>query len=103
MSRLTAIIIDDELPARELVKVFLKDYADINVIGEAENGFEGAKLVNQTKPDLIFLDVQMPKIDGFEMLELLDHKSKIYWSVYPESCIYGFLYGRTRSYCVTRL
>lgn len=66
------IIIDDEQPARELVKVFLKDFDQIEVVGEAENGFEGAKLVNQLKPELIFLDIQMPKIDGFEMLELLD-------------------------------
>ena len=66
------VIVDDEQPARELIKVFLKDFSYIEVVAEAENGFEGAKVINEHKPELIFLDIQMPKIDGFEMLELLD-------------------------------
>jgi two-component system LytT family response regulator len=71
------IIIDDEQPARDLVKVFLQDFGYIEVVGEADNGFEGAKLVNDLKPDLIFLDIQMPKIDGFEMLELLEQVPQV--------------------------
>ena len=77
MNTKTAVIIDDELPARELIKVFLEDFSNITIIGEAENGFTGAKLVNDLQPDLVFLDIQMPKIDGFEMLELLDNQPEI--------------------------
>jgi len=77
MRNKTAVIIDDELPARELIKVFLKDYSEISLIGEAENGFTGAILINDLQPDLAFLDIQMPKIDGFEMLELLDTQPEI--------------------------
>ena len=77
MNDVTAIIIDDEKPARELVKIFLKDYGQISLIAEAENGFEGAKIINSLRPDLIFLDIQMPKINGFEMLELLDYQPAV--------------------------
>lgn len=91
MSERKAIIIEDELPARELIKVFLKDYKDITLIAEAENGFEGAKLINLHKPDLVFLDIQMPKIDGFEMLELLDEQPAIiFCTAYDEFAIKAF-------------
>ena len=71
------IIIDDEQPARDLLKVYLKEYAAIQIVAEASNGFEAAKLVNELKPELIFLDIQMPKIDGFEMLELLEEVPQV--------------------------
>ena len=77
MSTIRAVVIDDELPARELLKVYLKDFPEIDLVGEAANGFEGAKLINELSPDLVFLDIQMPKIDGFEMLELLDSQPLI--------------------------
>ena len=77
MSKITAIIIDDEEPARDLIKVFLKDFDTIDLVGQAKNGFEGAKLINELKPELVFLDIQMPKIDGFEMLELLDYSPQV--------------------------
>jgi len=66
------ILIDDEPLARQLVKAFLKDYKEIEVIAECSDGFEGFKAIQDNKPDLIFLDIQMPKLNGFEMLELLD-------------------------------
>lgn len=66
------IIIDDEPLARSIVKEFLQDAAHYEVVAECSDGFQGVKAIAQHKPDLIFLDIQMPKINGFEMLELLD-------------------------------
>jgi two-component system, LytTR family, response regulator len=66
------IIIDDEPLARSIVAEYLQHHKDIEVVAECSNGFEGVKQIQELKPDLIFLDIQMPKISGFEMLELLD-------------------------------
>ena len=88
---LKAVIVDDEEPARELIKVFLNDFDNIEVGGEAMNGFDGAKLVNSIQPDLVFLDIQMPKVDGFEMLELLDNVPKIiFCTAFDEFAIKAF-------------
>lgn len=67
-----ALIIDDEELARELVKNYVKEVDDLCIISECENGFDGIKAIQELKPDLVFLDIQMPKINGFEMLEILD-------------------------------
>lgn len=67
-----AILIDDEPLARALVAEYLQDYTDIEIVQECSDGFEGLKAITQHQPDLIFLDVQMPKLTGFEMLELTD-------------------------------
>ena len=75
-----AIIIDDESLARELIKAYLKKFDQIEVIAECADGFEGLKAVQQHGPDLIFLDVQMPKITGFEMLELIDNPPVVIFS-----------------------
>ncbi|MEN8247958.1 MAG: response regulator [Bacteroidota bacterium] len=91
MKKISSYIIDDEKPARDLLKVYLDELSNIEIIGEAENGFEGAKLVNEHKPDLIFLDIQMPKINGFEMLELLDYEPKvIFCTAYDKYAIQAF-------------
>ncbi len=66
------ILIDDEPLAREIVKEYLESYSQIEIGGECNDGFEGLKMISAQQPDLIFLDVQMPRITGFEMLELLD-------------------------------
>ncbi|MBF9251684.1 response regulator [Pontibacter sp. 172403-2] len=66
------LIIDDEPLARSLVQEFLQHHPDIEVVQECSDGFEGVKAIMQHQPDLIFLDIQMPRITGFEMLELLD-------------------------------
>ena len=66
-----AVIVDDEDLARMLVREFLSTHADVEVIAECSNGFEAVKTITETKPDLVFLDVQMPKLDGFEVLELI--------------------------------
>ncbi len=75
--KLRTIIVEDEELARNLMRSFLNSNDKIEIIGECENGFEGIKAINELKPDLVFLDIQMPKITGFEMLELLDHKPQI--------------------------
>ena len=75
--KLRTIIVEDEELARNLMKSFLADNEKIDIIGECENGFEGIKAINDLEPDLVFLDIQMPKLTGFEMLELLDHKPQI--------------------------
>jgi two-component system, LytTR family, response regulator len=67
------LIIDDESLARDLLKSYLKGEEDIELVGECANGFEGMKAIQEQEPDLVFLDVQMPKLNGFEMLELLDN------------------------------
>lgn len=71
------ILIDDESLAREIVKHYLSKHPDFEVVAECVDGFEGLKAITQLKPDLVFLDVQMPKISGFEMLELVDEKPAI--------------------------
>ena len=66
------LIIDDEPLAAGIVQEFLADFSHFEVVQVCQDGFEGLKAIQQHQPDLIFLDVQMPKITGFEMLELLD-------------------------------
>jgi len=74
------IIIDDEAPARELIRHYLQVYSDIEIVGEADNGFTAMKLIRELNPQLIFLDIQMPKLTGFEMLELMDDPPAIIFS-----------------------
>lgn len=91
MNKLRILIIDDEFLARDLVKSLLSEDDAIEVVGEAENGFEGFKLINELHPDLIFLDVMMPKLTGFEMLELLDNPPVVIFSTaYDEYAIKAF-------------
>jgi two-component system LytT family response regulator len=86
-----AIIIDDEPLARELLKTFLKDYSSVEVLAECSDGFQGLKAIQDLKPDLIFLDIQMPKITGFEMLELVeDPPVIIFTTAYDEYAIKAF-------------
>ena len=88
------LIIEDEELARNLLKSYLKDHPTIQLIGECENGFEGVQKVNELKPDLVFLDIQMPKITGFEMLELLDHKPEIiFTTAYDQYALKAFDYN----------
>src|SRR3954468_18327486 len=74
---LSAIIIDDEPLALKRLARLLKKHEDINIIAEAGNGKEGLDLIEQLKPDLIFLDVEMPVMNGFEMLGKLQHQPKV--------------------------
>ncbi|MBS1584037.1 MAG: response regulator [Bacteroidetes bacterium] len=85
------ILIDDEPLARQLVRAFLKDYKEIEVIAECSDGFEGFKAIQDNKPDLIFLDIQMPKLNGFEMLELLDNPpAVIFTTAFDEYALKAF-------------
>lgn len=94
--KLNVLIIEDEELARDLLKSYLKGHSGINVIGECENGFEGVQMINDLKPDLVFLDIQMPKITGFEMLQLLDHKPEIiFTTAYDQYALKAFEYNAT--------
>lgn len=85
------IIIDDEPLARSLLINFLSTIDDVEVVGEFENGFQGLKGINELKPDLVFLDIQMPKLNGFEMLELLDELPHvIFITAYDQYAVKAF-------------
>lgn len=70
--KLRAAIVDDEDLARQVLREYLAPHTDIEIVAECANGFEAVKVVAELKPDLVFLDIQMPKLDGFEVLQLLD-------------------------------
>jgi two-component system LytT family response regulator len=70
-AQIGAVIVDDEELARALAREMLKPHPEVRVLAECGNGFEAVKAVSELKPDLLFLDIQMPKLDGFEVLELV--------------------------------
>jgi two-component system, LytTR family, response regulator len=85
------ILIDDEPLARMIVAEYLQAYPQLSIVEECNNGFEGVKAIGQHKPDLIFLDIQMPKINGFEMLELLDKPpAVIFTTAFDEYALRAF-------------
>ena len=86
-----AIIVEDEKPARDLVRNYLEEFPSIELIGEYDNGFDGLKAINELKPEVVFLDVQMPKLTGFEMLEVLEHHPEvIFTTAYDQYAIQAF-------------
>jgi two-component system LytT family response regulator len=86
-----AVIIDDEILARSMVKEYLASYPGIEVVQECGDGFEGIKAIQQHQPDLVFLDIQMPKINGFEMLELIEQPpAVIFTTAFEEYAIKAF-------------
>jgi len=80
MSTIKTIIIDDEPLAIEIIMNYLEAHEDIEVLAECHNGFDGLKAIHELQPQLVFLDIMMPKLNGFEMLELLDHHPVIIFS-----------------------
>ncbi len=85
------ILIDDEFLAREVMKKYLQEHPEIKIVAECSNGFEGIKAINEFHPDLVFLDIQMPKLNGFEMLEILDEKPAIiFTTAYDQYAIKAF-------------
>jgi two-component system LytT family response regulator len=77
MDKIRIIIIDDEAPARELIKHYLKEVDSVEVIAECADGFAGLKSISSLKPDLVFLDIQMPRLTGIELVEVLTEKPEI--------------------------
>ena len=69
---LRVIIVDDELPAREELRSLLEGYDDLEIIGECSNALEAIPSIHKQKPDVVFLDIQMPRISGLEMVSMLD-------------------------------
>ena len=85
------LLIDDEPLARSVVIEYLQSWPQIQIVQECSDGFEGVKAIAQHEPDLIFLDIQMPKINGFEMLELIDQPpSVIFTTAFDEYAIKAF-------------
>jgi two-component system LytT family response regulator len=85
------IIIDDEPLARSIIKEYLQFHSEMELVAECNDGFEGVKAIQQFQPDLIFLDIQMPKINGFEMLELVeDPPSVIFTTAFDEYALKAF-------------
>ncbi|MEO6845555.1 MAG: LytTR family DNA-binding domain-containing protein, partial [Ginsengibacter sp.] len=92
----TAIIIDDELKGRIALSQKLHDYcSDVRLIGEAENGEEGIKLIEKIKPDIVFLDIEMPRMNGFDMLLRLPQKNfdLIFTTAYDQYAIKAIKYA----------
>ncbi len=88
---LSAVIVDDEQLARQIVREFLLSHTDIQIIAECANGFEAVKAVTESKPDILFLDIQMPKLSGFEVLELIEHDlAVIFTTAYDEFALKAF-------------
>ncbi len=88
---ITAVLIDDEPLARLIVGEYLQTYPNITIVQECNDGFEGLKAIQQHHPDLIFLDIQMPKINGFEMLELVEYPpAVIFTTAFDEYAIRAF-------------
>jgi two-component system LytT family response regulator len=86
-----AVIVDDEELARNVVREFLADHPDIEVVAECANGFEAVRAVNDLEPDLLFLDIQMPKLDGFEVLELIGSEVEVLFvTAYDEYALRAF-------------
>lgn len=88
---LTCIIVDDEDLARSVVREYLSQYRDIEILAECANGFEAVKVVSETRPDLLSLDIQMPKLNGFEVLELIGTDiGVIFVTAYDEYALRAF-------------
>jgi len=91
MDKIKALIIEDEKPARDLVSKYISGIERLELLGEYDNGFSGLKAIQELQPDVVFLDVQMPKLTGFEMLELLDYKPEIiFTTAYDQYAIKAF-------------
>lgn len=86
-----AIIVDDEPLARTVVREFLSTHPEVAVVAECSNGFEAVKTIGELHPDLLFLDIQMPKLNGFEVLELIEeHPAVVFITAYDEHALKAF-------------
>ena len=91
MNPLRIIVADDEDLARSLVREYLKENLDVQIVAECKNGFEAVKAVTELKPDLVLLDIQMPRLDGFEVLDLIGRETNvIFITAYDQYAIRAF-------------
>jgi two-component system LytT family response regulator len=91
MEKIRIAIIDDEAPAREIIKHYLKEVDSIEVIAECADGFSGLKTISVMKPDLVFLDIQMPRLTGIELIEVLTEKPEIiFTTAYDQFALRAF-------------
>jgi two-component system LytT family response regulator len=85
------IIVDDEPLARAVLREHLNAHADVEIVGECANGFEAVKAIAELAPDLVFLDIQMPKLDGFEVVELAGAKTHyVFVTAYDQFALRAF-------------
>jgi two-component system LytT family response regulator len=85
------IIVDDELLARAVLREHLAAYADVEIVGECANGFEAVKAIAELAPELVFLDIQMPRLDGFEVVELAGAKTHyVFVTAYDQFALRAF-------------
>jgi two-component system LytT family response regulator len=91
MEKIRIAIIDDEAPAREIIKYYLKEVDSVEVIAECADGFSGLKSISLLKPDLVFLDIQMPRLTGIELIEVLTEKPEIiFTTAYDQFALRAF-------------
>ena len=89
--RIRAVIVDDEELARQVLRELIAPHPEIELIAECANGFEAVKVIGEHKPDLLFLDIQMPKLNGFEVLELTGTEMAIvFTTAYDEYALKAF-------------
>jgi two-component system, LytTR family, response regulator len=89
--KIRAVIVDDEDLARQVIREMVAAHQEVEIVGEAANGFEAVRMVAELKPDLMFLDVQMPKLDGFEVLELIGNDvAVIFATAHDEHALRAF-------------
>jgi two-component system LytT family response regulator len=88
---LRALIAEDEILARRLLREYLAPHADIDVVAEADNGLDAARALTELKPDLVFLDIQMPRLTGLEVLELTGRRDGvIFTTAYDQHAMRAF-------------
>ena len=89
--KLRAITVDDEDLARQILREYLTKAGDVEIVAECANGFEAVKAAGEHRPDLMFLDIQMPKLDGFEVLELIEQPvAVIFVTAYDQYALKAF-------------
>jgi two-component system LytT family response regulator len=91
LTKIRVVLVDDEELARQLLREYLEADGGVEIVAECTNGFDAVKAITELKPDLVFLDVQMPKLDGFEVLELIDPKvAVIFVTAYDQYAMKAF-------------
>ena len=90
-SKMRVAIVDDEMLARAVLREYLARHDDIEIVAECANGFEAVKAIAELEPELVFLDIQMPRLDGFEVAELIGAKTRlIFVTAYDQYALRAF-------------